>query len=105
MIKIVKQLEKLDIPVVPLETEKVETCLVYNWYQTNIYTYRLELRLIAMTFAEAEELARRTFELINDFGDENKMANISIEQNGGGSLKDYENNTIQRLLYFDVIKK
>lgn len=106
MKRIVQALNALNIPVVPIETDKAQTCLVYQWYQTSFFNYRLELRLIASSFKEAEQLAPQVMDILNDFGDNNKIEGIaSIDLNGGGSMKDYENNTIQRLFYFDVIMK
>lgn len=106
MKRIVQALKALNIPVVPIETDTVQTCLVYQWYQTSFLHYRLELRLITSGFTEAEKLAPQVMSILNDFGDNNKIDGIaSINLNGGGSMKDYENNTYQRLFYYDVIMK
>ena len=66
----------------------------------------MELRVIGFTLAEVEDIAKDIMEGINDFGDTAMVEGYaSVELNGGGTLKDYATNTIQKLLYFDVVKK
>lgn len=90
----------------PFDTDTVEPCITYRWWQTTRLNYRLELRIIGFTVAEVEEVAKDILEAINDFGDTSLVRGFtSIELNGGGVLKDYSTKTIQKLLYFDVVKK
>lgn len=107
MIRIVKELtEKLNVPVIPVETNKVQNCVVYQWYGVALYNYRLQLRVIAESFDKCEEISKEVMKTINDFGDLNKVKGIaSVELNGGGSLKDNQTNTIQRIMYFDIVTK
>ena len=90
----------------PLKTDKAEKCLVYKFWQSAAYTYRLELRVIDFTLAGAEAASAAIIKGICNFGDTNKIQGIpSIVLNGGGVLEDENTNTIQRLLYFDLIIK
>lgn len=91
---------------IPLKTTKAEKCIVYKFWQTAAYTYRLELRIIDFSMAGSEETASAIIKNICNFGDSNKITGISsIVLNGGGILEDIETNTIQRILYFDLIIK
>ena len=90
----------------PLETDKVETCIVYRYHQTGRFNYHLELRVIGFSLMEVDSIVEDILEGINDFGDTAKVRNFaSIELNGGGVMKDNNTNTIQKVLYFDVVKK
>ena len=90
----------------PLETSEVETCIVYRYYQTTRFNYRLELRIIGFTLMEVDSIVEKILDGINNFGDTAKVNGFaSIELNGGGVMKDYQTNTIQKVLYFDVVKK
>lgn len=107
MLRIIDYLkETLELPISPIETDTVQDCIVYKYYQVSRYKWRLEVRLIGSTFADADRFASTAISAINDFGDVWKIEGISsIVLNGGGVMKDYETNTIHRLLYFDVVMK
>lgn len=90
----------------PLETSEVETCIVYRYYQNTRFNYRLELRVIGFTLKEVDSIVENILEGINNFGDTAKVNGFTnIELNGGGVMKDYQTNTVQKVLYFDVTKK
>lgn len=94
------------VSVKPFDTDTVETCITYRYWQTSRFNWRLELRIIGFTLAEVEDIAKDVLDGINDFGDTAKIEGFaSVELNGGGILKDYATNTIQKLLYFDVVMK
>lgn len=105
MLRVINAIEeKTGLTPVPIETKNAEKCVVYRYHKTAKYSYRLELRVMASTFKECKEIADKIYEL-EDFGDETYIDGVSISLNGGGTLKDYENNMIQTLIYFDVITK
>lgn len=90
----------------PFDTDTIETCITYRYWQTSRFRYRLEIRVIGFTLKEVDEIAEDILNGINDFGDTAYVQGFtSVELNGGGVLKDYSTNTIQKLLYFDVVKK
>lgn len=95
------------IKPVPFETRSVEEdAVVYQLYQISEIQWRLEVRVISHTYTDANEIAEKIVSCLTDFGDYqfiNTVTSISI--NGGGILKDYETNTIHRLLYFNVYQK
>ena len=94
------------ISVKPFDTDKVETCITYRYWQTSRFNWRLEIRIIGFTLAEVEDILEDVLDGINDFGDTAKVEGYaSVELNGGGMLKDYATNTVQKMLYFDVVKK
>ena len=106
MIKIIEALETAmpNKKIIPTQSKNSDPCIIYKWYQVSFLQYRLELRIIEKTFSECEAVAKTIMNTINDFGDANKIENISsIELNGGGDLIDNSTNTTQRLMYFDVI--
>ena len=107
MLRVLNKINEItNLKPIPLKTTKAEKCIVYKFWQTAAYTYRLELRVIDFTMAEAEATAAAITKNICNFGDSNKISGIpSIVLNGGGILEDIETNTIQRLLYFDLIIK
>lgn len=91
---------------IPLDTDKVEKSIIYKFYQSAFLRYRLEIRVIDLTLEGCEDTSNLIINRLSDFGDLNKIEGIaSIELNGGGVLKDYNTNTIQRLMYFDVVKE
>lgn len=94
------------LSVKPFDTDIVETCITYRYWQTSRFVWRLELRIIGFTLKEVDEIAEEVLEGINDFGDTAQVEGFaSIELNGGGVLKDYATGTIHKMLYFDVVKK
>lgn len=107
MKRVLKAIEKItNIKPIPLQAEKVEKAIVYNYNKTAAFSYRLELRVIAFTFADATETSNAIIKGISNIGDSNKIEGISaIVLNGGGSLKDNQTNTIHKLLYFDITIK
>lgn len=107
MQRVLKKIEEISgQKPLPLKTDKAEKCLVYKFWQSAAYTYRLELRVIDFTLAGAEATAAAIIKSVCNFGDTNKIQGIpSIVLNGGGVLEDENTNTIQRLLYFDLIIK
>lgn len=107
MLRVLNKIEEMtEMKPIPLKTTEAEKCIVYKFWQTAAYTYRLELRVIDFTLAGAEATSAAIIKAICDFGDSNKIDRIpSIVLNGGGVLEDTETNTIQRLLYFDLIMK
>lgn len=107
MLRVLKKISEITgYEPIPLKTTKAEKCIVYKFWQTAAYTYRLELRVIDFTLAGAESTSAAIIKAIGNFGDSNKISGIpSIVLNGGGILEDTETDTIQRLLYFDVIIK
>lgn len=107
MKRILAKIEEItNLKPIPLQTKEVKKCVVYKFWQTAPYTHRLELRVIDFTLEGAEGTAAAIIKGISNFGDSNKISGIpSIGLNGGGVLQDNETNTVQRLLYFDVIIK
>lgn len=107
MKRIFKQIEEITaLKPIPLQTTEVKKCVIYKFWQTAAFTYRLELRIMDFTLEGAESTSAAIIKGISDFGDSNKVDGIpSIVLNGGGVLQDNETNTVQRLLYFDVIIK
>lgn len=107
MLKVLKKIYEItNLMPIPLKTTKAEKCIVYKFWQTAAYTYRLELRIIDFSIGGAEETAAAIIKNICNLGDSNKINGIpSIVLNGGGILEDIETNTIQRILYFDLIIK
>lgn len=107
MQRVLKKIEEISgMKPLPLKTTKAEKCIVYKFWQTAAYTYRLEIRVIDFTLGGAEATSAAIIKSICNFGDSNKIDRIpSIVLNGGGILEDTETNTIQRLLYFDLIMK
>lgn len=106
MKKVLKAIENITkIKPIPLQTDKAEKVIIYNYYPTAAFKYRLELRVISFTFADATETANAIIKGLCNFGDSNKIEGISaIDLNGGGCLKDNQTNTIHRLMYFDITK-
>lgn len=107
MIKLLDAIEtSTGLKAKPLDTDTIETCIIYRYWQTARIRYRLELRIIGFTLAEVDEIAKQVLDGINDFGDTAYVEGFaSVELNGGGVLKDYATNTVQKMLYFDVVKK
>ena len=107
MQRVLKKIEEISgQKPLPLKTDKAEKCIVYKFWQSSAYTYRLEIRVIDFTLAGAEATSAAIIKGICNFGDTNKIQGIpSIVLNGGGVLEDENTNTIQRLLYFDLIIK
>ena len=91
---------------IPLYIKTVQNSIVYKYYQVSTFRYKLEVRVIGLSYADAERIAAAAVKALNDRGDNNQIPTISsIVLNGGGELVDYQTNTYQRLLYFDVVTK
>lgn len=90
---------------IPVYAPVAQKCVVYKYYKTSQFHYRLDIRAMASTFAEVDELANAIDEALQDVGDKEALQNISITLNGGGTLFDYENNLHHRILYYDVVSK
>lgn len=107
MQRVLKKIEEISgQKPLPLKTDKAEKCIVYKFWQSSAYTYRLELRVIDFTLGGAEATSAAIIKQMCNFGDTNRIEGIpSIELNGGGVLEDENTNTVQRLLYFDIIIK
>ena len=102
--------DALSIPIKPFDTDKIEDCVVYRFYPATdngaVQTNRLQLRIITKTLKKAEQYKDDVKQSLLAIGDNNKIKGInSIILNGGGTLKDYETNTVQIIMYFDIVSK
>lgn len=96
------------LSVIPFQTEKIEPCVIYKYYPQSddgaVTQYRLELRVIAFSLGEAEEISNRIRKAIITIGDSKKIDSIlSCNLNGGGVLKDNGTNTTHKIMYFNMI--
>lgn len=100
----------LDLPLKAIETNRVEDCVCYTFYNEDdngrVRQDRLELRIIATaldTLYDAEAAIKDTLVSVGDIG---KISGIqSIEANGGGLLIDNETKTVQLHMFFTIISK
>lgn len=110
-LKIINKLQDaLEIPVKPFDTDVTEDCVVYKLDPVSddgaVQQDRLKLRIIATTLLDAECLKYIIKKTLLAIGDNQAINGInSITLNGGGSLKDYETNTVQIIMYFDIVSK
>lgn len=94
------------IPVKPFGTDSSKDCIIYRWSCQRddgcLAQYRLELRLITKTVKAAQQNEKKIRRALVDLGDTHRLTGASIEQNGGGTLRDDGTGTIHTLFYFDV---
>lgn len=111
IVKILKQATNLPVQAFDLTptTEEING-VVYKLIQTNdngaVAQWRLEVRLITSNLRESEILKSNILKALVTTGDEQKSENIlTCQLNGGGSLKDYNTNTVHNIMYFDLITR
>lgn len=111
MIALLKAIENATgIKPIPLGTEKIEKCIVYNLAPVSddglVRQDRLQLRIITNSFEEAMEIGAKISKAVINFGDEAKLHGITnIVQNGGGSMKDYNTDTVHYWIFLQITKK
>ena len=99
-----------NLPLKPLFTENIGAQIVYTHYPTTDNgaksIQRLELRLITLSYSEAERLRKVIINTLVPVGDNVLIEGITdCELNGGGSLYEGETKTYHTLLYFNYIQK
>jgi len=98
------------LPIKPFGTTNIEECICYSFSSQRddgaVARFQLEIRIICKDLINLYENEGKIKSALITVGDTVKINGInSIEQNGGGILKDFETGTIQSILYFDIIKK
>ena len=94
----------------PFDIDSVRNGITYKYYTSTddgaVARKRLELTLITLTLEDADKYRKEIINALVTSGDESKLDGIyKCVQNGGGTLKNYETNTIHTMMYFDVIER
>lgn len=107
MLNIINKIEDITgFKPIPIQTKSTDDCVVYKYWQTETFKYRMELRCIAGTLSDAEHTAAAIIQGLCNVGDVNKLQSYpSIVLNGGGVMIDNNTNTVHRLLYLDIVKR
>ena len=109
--KLIEAIENAtNLQMKPFDTDKVEDCLVYQFYTMSdngaVAQYKLQIRIITNSLEKAFSIEKTIKNTMISIGDNIKIEGInSIILNGGGTLKDYENDTVQNILYFVITAK
>jgi len=98
------------LEVKALDTDNANDCIVYQYYTVSdngaVAQVKLQLRIIAHSLNDVLSYEKQIKNVLLCAGDISKVEGVkSIELNGGGTLKDYETNTIQNILYFIITKR
>lgn len=94
----------------PYETQNADSCIVYQWSTVSddgaVEVDKLQIRIIGKTLTEVLANEAKVKNALIAIGDTCKVNGInSIVLNGGGTLKDFETNTMQSINYFYITKK
>lgn len=93
-----------------LDTDNANDCIVYQYYTVSdngaVAQNKMQIRIIAHSLNDVLNYENQIKNVLLCAGDISKVEGIkSIELNGGGTLKDYNTNTIQNILYFIITKR
>lgn len=107
--------ENLDYKFVFDSTNKAEECVVYSYSPKTDdgikALYQLTLRIICKGRKEAtlmriENMKKAIQNKIITIGDNPLTENIlSVYQNGGGVMVDYDTDTTHEIMYYDIVYK
>lgn len=101
--------ESTQLPVKPFGIDSLDECIIVSPVPQSdtgaVRTWRLELRLITKTLARAEELRPIIVSTLVTVGDNPKLDYLDCYLNGGGYLKDPDNEMIHTIMYFYITTK
>lgn len=94
--------------VYPFMTDELKECIVYEWTPLSDdgskQTAQLMVRIKTKTMADAYDYAIAVKQALISIGDGAEVEGLtSCEQNGGGTLKNYDTGFIDYIMYFDLV--